>query len=53
MKQLAGLRSSISGVNMDEELAQMIKYQHGYGASARFISTMNSMYDILLRLGSG
>jgi flagellar hook-associated protein 1 FlgK len=32
MKQLHDMRSSVSGVNMDEELAAMIKYQHGYAA---------------------
>ncbi|MDR2079280.1 MAG: flagellar hook-associated protein FlgK, partial [Treponema sp.] len=35
MKQLRDMRESISGVNMDEELSAMIKYQHGYAAAAR------------------
>ncbi|AEJ61668.1 flagellar hook-associated protein FlgK [Spirochaeta thermophila DSM 6578] len=48
MKDLKDLRESISGVNIDEELAQMIKFQHGYAASARFISTFNSMLDLLI-----
>jgi flagellar hook-associated protein 1 FlgK len=52
MKQLRDLRDSISGVNIDEELSQMIKYQHGYAAAARFISTMNDMLDTIInRLG--
>lgn len=51
MKQLADARESISGVNIDEELSNMIKYQHGYAASARFMSTVNSMLDIVVRLG--
>ncbi|MDR0683745.1 MAG: flagellar hook-associated protein FlgK [Spirochaetaceae bacterium] len=52
MKQLNDMRQSVSGVNMDEELANMIKYQHGYQAVARFVTTVNSMLDILMRLGA-
>jgi flagellar hook-associated protein 1 FlgK len=52
MKQLHEMRQSISGVNIDEELANMIRYQHGYNAAARFISTVNSMLDTLInRMG--
>ena len=52
MKDLRDTRSSISGVNIDEELAEMIKYQHGYSAASRFITTMNSMLDTIInRLG--
>jgi flagellar hook-associated protein 1 FlgK len=52
MKELRDMRQSISGVNMDEELANMIKYQHGYAAAARFITTVNSMLDTLInRMG--
>jgi flagellar hook-associated protein 1 FlgK len=52
MKQHRDMRESISGVNMDEELAKMLKYQHGYAAAARFISTVNSMLDTLIRMGT-
>jgi flagellar hook-associated protein 1 FlgK len=52
MKQLRDMRQSVAGVNMDEELSNMIKYQHGYQAAARFVSTVNSMLDILMRLGN-
>jgi flagellar hook-associated protein 1 FlgK len=52
MKQLRDMRQSVSGVNMDEELANMIKYQHGYAAAARFITTMNSLLDTIInRMG--
>jgi flagellar hook-associated protein 1 FlgK len=52
MKQLKDLRESISGVNVDEELSNMIKYQHGYAAAARFITTVNSMLDTIInRMG--
>jgi flagellar hook-associated protein 1 FlgK len=48
MKQLRDMRQSMSGVNMDEELSQMIKYQHGYAAAARFVTTVNSMLETLM-----
>jgi flagellar hook-associated protein 1 FlgK len=52
MKNLREMRQSISGVNADEELANMIRYQHGYNAAARFITTVNSMLDTLInRMG--
>lgn len=52
MKQLKDMRESISGVNLDEELSQMIKYQHGYNAAARFITTVNDMLDTIInRMG--
>jgi flagellar hook-associated protein 1 FlgK len=52
MKQLRDMRESISGVNMDEELSAMIKYQHGYAAAARFITTVNTLLDTIInRMG--
>jgi flagellar hook-associated protein 1 FlgK len=52
MKQLRDMRQSVSGVNIDEELSNMIKYQHGYAAAARFITTVNSLLDTLInRMG--
>jgi flagellar hook-associated protein 1 len=52
-KELRDLRSAISGVNMDEELANMIKFQHGYDAAAKFITRIDSMLDTIInRLGA-
>ena len=45
---LVNMRKSISGVNMDEELVNMVKFQHGYAAAARFVSEMNKMLDIII-----
>jgi len=39
---------SISGVNIDEELTNLIKYQTGYTANAKVISTIDKMLDVLL-----
>jgi len=52
MKELSDMRESISGVNMDEELAQMIKFQHGYAAAARFVTAIDKMLDTIInRMG--
>lgn len=39
--------SGLTGVNMDEELAQMLVYQTAFQASARMISTIDEMLQIL------
>ena len=52
MKDLTDLKKSISGVNIDEELSNMIKFQHGYAAAARFITTVDKMLETIInRLG--
>ncbi|OJF77568.1 MAG: flagellar hook-associated protein FlgK [Treponema sp. CETP13] len=48
MEDLTNLRDSISGVNMDEELADMLKFQHGYNAAAKFISVMDELLDTVI-----
>ena len=48
MKDLKDFQSSISGVNMDEEMAEMIKFQHGYNAAARFVNEVNQMLDTII-----
>lgn len=48
MKDLKDIQQSISGVNMDEEIAEMIKFQHGYNATARFVNEINNMLDVII-----
>jgi flagellar hook-associated protein 1 FlgK len=48
---LAGLnesRTSISGVSLDEEMANMIQYQHAYQANAKIISTVDELLDVVI-----
>lgn len=40
--------SSVSGVNMDEEMSKLIKYQHSYTAAAKLITTADEMLQTLL-----
>jgi flagellar hook-associated protein 1 FlgK len=35
---------------MDEEAVKLIRYQAGYRAAARFITTINEMIDTLLSI---
>ena len=39
---------SISGVNLDEEAANLVRFQQAYQAAAQVISTANSLFDTLL-----
>ena len=48
VENLENLRKSISGVNIDEELVNLVKFQHGYQAAARFVSEVNKMLDTLI-----
>jgi flagellar hook-associated protein 1 FlgK len=41
-------RDSVSGVSPDEEMANLVKFQRGYQASARVLSTMDEMLDQLI-----
>lgn len=43
--------SSQTGVNLDEELGDLIKYQRAYQAAARVFSTCNDMLNTLMNLG--
>jgi flagellar hook-associated protein 1 len=41
-------RQSTSGVSMDEEMTNMVRFQRAYQASARAMSTMDQMLDTLI-----
>jgi flagellar hook-associated protein 1 FlgK len=45
-------RSQVSGVSMDEETANMLKYQYAYRAAARILTVVDSMLDKLIN-GTG
>ncbi len=49
LQQEIGTRNSnISGVNIDEELSNLIVYQNAYQAAARILSSVQELYDSLL-----
>ncbi len=43
-------RSSVEGVNLDEELIKLTTYQQSYNASARMIQAVKDMYDTLMQM---
>lgn len=45
---LSNRRQSVSGVSLDEEMANLLKYQRGFQASARALSAMDEMIDQLV-----
>ncbi len=47
-RQIENRRQSISGVSINEEMTNMVKYQQIYGASAKMIATYQDILDILV-----
>ncbi len=41
-------RTSVSGVSSDEELTKLIKYQHAYNASARYVNVVSEMLEHII-----
>ncbi|HMJ37270.1 MAG TPA: flagellar hook-associated protein FlgK [Baekduia sp.] len=48
LDSLTSRRQSVAGVSMDEEMANMIRFQRGYQAAARALTTMDEMLDTLI-----
>ncbi|MFT6315880.1 MAG: flagellar hook-associated protein 1 FlgK [Candidatus Pseudothioglobus sp.] len=48
LQQSQAKRDSISGVNLDEEAANLIRFEQAYNASAQVISVARSLFDTLL-----
>lgn len=41
-------RQSVTGVSLDEEMANLIKFQHSYNAAARLVSMTDQMLDTII-----
>jgi len=48
LSQAQTARENVAGVNLDEEAANLIKFQNAYQASAQSISITNALFDTLL-----
>ncbi len=48
LADLRGMRDAISGVNIDEELADIMKFQHGYNAAAKYVNIVDELLDTVI-----
>jgi flagellar hook-associated protein 1 FlgK len=48
LDSISSQRASVSGVSMDEEMANMIRFQRGYQAAARALTTMDDLLNQLI-----
>jgi len=51
VRQLGDQRSAISGVSLDEEASNIVKYQTAYQAAARVVTTVSTLLDLAVNLG--
>ena len=51
VNQIVQSQQSVSGVNLDEEAANLLRYQRAYQAAGRVIQVANTLFDTLLSLG--
>jgi flagellar hook-associated protein 1 FlgK len=50
LQQFENFRDSISGVSLDEEMINMVKFQQTYAASAKIITTVDEMLTTLMNM---
>ena len=49
-KQATDAREGVSGVSLDEEAANLIRFQQAYQAAAKSMQTANQLFEALLRV---
>ena len=50
LNRMFAQRESLSGVNEDEEVSKLIMYQRSYQSAAKFISTVDQLYETLINM---
>ncbi len=48
LQQLDTQRESVSGVSLDEEMVNMVKFQQAYNAAARMVTVLDEMIDTVV-----
>ncbi|EPZ56667.1 flagellar basal body rod domain protein [[Clostridium] sordellii ATCC 9714] len=48
IKEIQTSKLNVSGVSLDEEMISLVQYQHAYNASAKVVSTINSLLDVVI-----
>ncbi len=52
VNEVENRRQSVMGVSLDEEMSEMIKFQHSYSANARVLTAMDELLDVIVnRMG--
>jgi flagellar hook-associated protein 1 FlgK len=52
LQQLNDQRASISGVSLDEEAANLVRFQDAYSASAQVITAINNMMNAVINMST-
>ncbi|HEY0786907.1 MAG TPA: flagellar hook-associated protein FlgK [Acidobacteriaceae bacterium] len=52
LTQLTQQQSSVSGVSIDEESANLIRYQQAYEAAAKIVNTVATLFNVTLNMGT-
>jgi flagellar hook-associated protein 1 len=52
LQQLKDQRQSVSGVSVDEEATNLIRYQHAFAAAARVITVVDQLTQTVISMGS-
>ena len=48
--QVRAAREAVSGVNLDEEAADLLRYQQAYQAAGKLMGLANTLFDTILSL---
>ena len=52
LEQATAAVQSESGVNLDEEATNLLRYQQAYQAAGKMMQIASQLFDVLLQLGS-
>ncbi len=52
LTQLQDQRNSVSGVDLNQEAANMVEYQRAYDAAAQVVTTINDMLNTVINMGT-
>ena len=50
IQHLNSYREEVSGVSLDEEMVNLVKFQHAYNAAARLITTTDEMMETIISI---
>ena len=50
VEEMDNFRESVSGVSLDEEMVNLVKFQQGYSAAAKLVDTVKQMMDTVINM---